>query len=332
VFVVEQAGVIRLIAGGTVNTTPFLDIRDRVTGGGEKGLLSVAFHPDYSSNGRFFVSYSAPLRAGGTGDHTGRVAEFTISADPDVADPASENLILEVDQPLSNHNGGQIRFGPDGLLYIALGDGGGGNDPGDNAQNTGNLLGAILRIDVDGAAPYSVPAGNPFVGGVGADEIWAYGLRNPWRFTIDGDEVYIADVGQGAREEVDVMPLATPGINYGWRTFEGTRCTGNDPTCSTAGLTPPVLEYSHAEGCSITGGEVYRGTAVTQLVGHYVYSDYCTGFIRSFRYDDGEAAEPRDWTDQLGARSLVVSFGVDGSGELYLVSTSGTIWKFVPTG
>ena len=325
-FVVEQGGTIKVVENGSVTST-FLTIPDtKIIAGGERGLLSMAFHPEYDSNGRFFVYYSAP---GGPGNHRSVIAEYTVSGDPDEADAGSEKVVMTVDQPSTNHNGGHLQFGPDGNLYIALGDGGGGNDPHDNGQKTSTLLGSLLRIDVDGGAPYAVPSDNPFVGKAGADEIWAYGLRNPWRFAFDDGMVFIADVGQASVEEVNAEPSAAAGLNYGWRIYEGTRCTGNDGTCSSTGKTFPVVEYSHSQGCSITGGEVYRGSEVSQLVGYYLYTDLCSGFIRAFRLDDGAAVDATDWTSRLGSLSSPVSFGVDGHGELYVVEIGGTIKRFV---
>ncbi len=257
------------------------------------------------------------------------LAEYAVSANDNVASTA-ETVILEVAQPATNHNGGLIEFGPDGYLYLGFGDGGGGNDPGNNAHNINNLLGSMIRIDMDGAKPYAVPGDNPFVGAAGADEIWAYGLRNPWRFAFDGDDLYIGDVGQGAIEEIDVVDVTTAaGTDFGWRTFEGTRCTGNDATCATAGLTFPVLEYPHPDGSSVTGGRVYRGDdpGLHRLVGVYFYGDFSAGWIRSFRLVDGVATERTDWTSTLGNVSLLASFGEDGVGNLYVVSLSGSVYR-----
>ncbi len=331
-FVVEKAGRIEIVDGGTTLGTPFLDITSKVTSGGEKGLLSMAFHPDYAGNGRFFVYYSSPdipSSCGGASscNHTSVIAEYQVSGDPNVASTA-ETVILEVGQPYSNHNGGQLEFGPDGYLYIGLGDGGSGDDPLNAAHNTSNLLGSILRIDVDSGSPYSSPSSNPFVGVSGADEIWAYGLRNPWRFSFDEDTIYIGDVGQNAVEEIDAVTIADgTGADFGWRTFEGSSCTGNDASCSTTGLTFPVLEYSHSDGCSVTGGRVYRGTELPDLVGHYFYADYCSTWIRSFRLSGTTAADQTDWTSTLGGIASITSFGEDGLGNLYVVSLGGTIYR-----
>ncbi len=320
-FVVEQAGRVRIVEGGQLMATPFLDITDRVVSGGERGLLSIAFHPLYDSNGYFYVSYT-----GDGGDS--RIERYSVTGDPNVADPASAKLILTVSQPFSNHNGGLIAFGPDGMLYIGLGDGGSGGDPQGHGQNTSTLLGSLLRIDVDGGDPYAVPAGNPFVGGVGADEIWAYGLRNPWRFSFDrtAGNLYVADVGQNAWEEVNVVAASAAGLNYGWNVMEGAHCFASDP-CDTNGLVLPAVEYGHSQGCSITGGYVYRGTAIPEIQGHYFYSDYCRGFLRSFRFTGGSVADQRQW--DVGDVGNVLSFGEDGSGELYILSGNGNVYRLV---
>ncbi|HEX6629462.1 MAG TPA: PQQ-dependent sugar dehydrogenase [Gemmatimonadaceae bacterium] len=322
-FVVEQPGRIRVVEDGQLRPTPFLDITAKVASGGERGLLGLAFHPRYAENGWFYVDYTD--RRGDT-----RVERYRVSADRDVADPASATLVLAVDQPYANHNGGQVSFGPDGYLYVALGDGGSGGDPQGNGQSLGTLLGKLLRLDVDGGAPYAVPRDNPFVGRAGArGEIWAYGLRNPWRFAFDAPagRLYIADVGQGAREEIDVAPLAAGGLNYGWNRTEGTRCYGA-ASCDRGGLTPPVLDYGHDGGaCSVTGGYVYRGDdpALAPLVGSYFYSDYCAGWLRSLRVGpDGRVTDARGW--DVGDLGQVLSFGVDAAGRLYVLSANGTVY------
>jgi glucose/arabinose dehydrogenase len=334
-FVVEQEGRIRVIRGGAVAQTPFLDITGRVGSGGERGLLGLAFHPQYAGNGRFYVNYTD--RAGDT-----HIAEFRASNNPDVADPASERLVLFVEQPFANHNGGALSFGPDGLLYIALGDGGSGGDPFRNGQNPASLLGKMLRIDVDGGNPYGVPPGNPLVGTAGArGEIWALGLRNPWRFSIDrgtggtGD-LYIGDVGQGRREEIDVgLASRRGGENYGWNVTEGTLCFSPSAGCNSAGLTAPVVEYSTGSGgsCAVTGGYVYRGCRMPGYQGTYFYGDYCAGFVRSFRLQNGQATDARDWTSAVARDvDLLSSFGVDVDGEIYLVDHAGEVFRIVPAG
>jgi len=315
-FVVEQAGRIRIVRDGQLVAEPFLDIRDRVKAGGERGLLSVAFHPDYARNGRLFVDYTD--RNGDT-----RIDRFQVTHDPDRADPASGTRLLFIRQPYANHNGGLVMFGPDGMLWIGMGDGGSGGDPHDNGQNRNVLLGKLLRIDVDHGSPYAIPADNPFADGKnGRPEIWAWGLRNPWRFSFDASErkLYVADVGQWDWEEVDVVSDRTPGLDFGWRLREGLHPYPPGSSDSAHGV-PPVLEYAHRDGCSITGGFVYRGTALPDLVGHYFYADYCQGWIRSFRMNGDQVTERREW--RLPGVGSISSFGVDANGELYVVAYSG---------
>ncbi len=326
VFVAEKGGTIRIVRDGTVQPTPFLDISDRVANRGEMGLLSIAFHPDYPSDGRVFVFYSNE-----DDGHRSRVSMFRVSNDPDVLG-SDETVLLNVPQPAANHNGGHLVFGPDGHLFIALGDGGGGNDQFGNAQNSQTLPGSLLRIDVDAGAGYAIPSDNPFVGGPGRDEIWALGLRNPWRIWFDGDLLYVADVGQGAREEVTVVPALRPLVNYGWPRFEGTRCNPDsaDQSCERAGLEFPDVEYPHGDGvCAVTGGIVYRGEAFPWLVGTYFYGDVCGGWIRSFRTADGSTIDdPLDWQGTLPRVPVLWSFGVDGSGEMLMMSGgSGTLYR-----
>ncbi|UDM52936.1 sorbosone dehydrogenase family protein [Cupriavidus sp. MP-37] len=316
-FVVERAGRIRIVRDGALLATPFLDINALTTTDGERGLLSMAFDPDYAANGRFYVYYTD------TGGAI-TIARYQVSAtNPDLAD-ASGTVLLSVPHPnFSNHNGGQLAFGPDRMLYIGTGDGGGGGDPAGNAQNAATLLGKMLRIDVSGASGYGVPAGNPFVGQSGSrGEIWALGLRNPWRFSFDAGSLYIADVGQEQREEVDVSPSTSAGLNYGWNLTEGTACVGAT-TCDKSGLTMPVFEYGHeAGGCAIVGGYVYRGSASPALQGRYFYSDLCTGKLQSFLYRDGVASEPVDWN--VTVPGSVFSFGVDSAQALYVLADPGT--------
>jgi len=327
-FVVEQPGRIRVIRDGVLVATPFLDISGRISSGGERGLLGLAFHPGYAQNGRFFVNYTD-----GSG-HT-HIAEFRGNPGTDAADAGSERLVLFVTQPFSNHNGGGLAFGRDGMLYIGLGDGGGANDPLRNGQSLLTFLGKILRLDVDRASPYAVPADNPFLSTPAAlREIWAYGLRNPWRFAFDratGD-LFIADVGQNQWEEIDVgLASRRGGENYGWNITEGNHCFQPAVGCPLAGITLPVVEYSHGEGCSVTGGVVYRGCRLPGYAGTYFYADYCTGFVRSFRLEGGRAVDPRDWTAALG-RGLdrPTSFGVDADGEAYIVDQDGEVYRIVP--
>ena len=322
IFVVEQPGRIRLIKDGVLQTTPFLDITSRVLYGGERGLLSVAFHPQYATNHYFYVYFTTQTN----GDI--RIERFTATANPDVADPATTKLILTTAHSAqSNHNGGLLSFGPDGMLYAGLGDGGGGGDPFGNGQNFNALLGSLLRLDVDHGDPYLIPPDNPFVGQPNRrGEIWAKGLRNPWRYAFDqpSGNLYIADVGQNAHEEVDVVAASAKGVNYGWNTMEGASCY-NAATCNQTGLQLPVIDYGHNGPCSITGGYVYRGTAIDGLQGHYLYSDYCAAFLKSFRFENGAAVDQKDWGI---TSSSVTSFGRDFAGELYLIS-GNTISKIV---
>jgi hypothetical protein len=328
-FVIERGGRIRIIENGEVLATPFLDITAKVATGGERGLLGLAFHPDYNSNGRFFVYYATD---GACSGHDTVVAEYRVSAgDLDVASP-SEKVLLSVNQPACNHEGGPLAFGPDGYLFIGMGDGGGSYDVYNNAQNKNTLLGAMLRIDVDSGNPYSLPADNPFVGTSGADEIYAMGLRNPWRFSIDGDTIYVGDVGQDAREEIDVFSATEPGLNFGWPRYEGTLCVSNktsETTCDSVGLAFPLIEHSHPGSRSITGGYVYRGSTLG-MDGHYFYGDFLDGYVRSALVEDGVLRSHQDWTQALGKQAGLASFGVDGFGELYLINLfSGTVKKLV---
>jgi glucose/arabinose dehydrogenase len=286
----------------------------------------MAFHPGYQTNRYFYVSYTDT-----NGDS--RIVRYRASANPEVADPTSAAEVLFLAQPYANHNGGLVTFGPDGKLYIGFGDGGSGGDPQGNGQNRSTLLGKLLRIDVDGASPYAIPPDNPFVGVSGVrGEIWAYGLRNPWRFSFDREsgDLYIADVGQSAREEVDVEAAGgAGGANYGWNVMEGLICYGT-ASCAQTGLTLPVIDYPHADGaCSITGGYVYRGQALPVLRGRYLYADYCAGWVRSFTLVGGQATDPRDWPD-LAPGSGVTSFGHDGRGELYIMTQGGALYRIVP--
>jgi hypothetical protein len=318
-FIVEQAGIIKVLQPGSTTPTVFLNITSRILTGGERGLLGLAFHPQYETNRRFFVHYTRQT------DGAGVIAEYRASvSNPDVAD-ATETVLLTIPQPFSNHNGGMIEFGPDGFLYIAKGDGGSANDPGNRAQNINELLGKILRINVDipnGSIPYSSPPTNPFFGATpGADEIYAVGLRNPWRFSFDRStgQLYVGDVGQGAREEVDIITL---GGNYGWRVYEGSLCTGLDPPlCNPANYIFPITEYSHAGGrCSITGGYAYRGSQATFNPGTYLFADFCTGEI--FKFEGGVQSLLFDTTINIA------SFGEDEAGEIYVVGLGGTVHKF----
>jgi len=326
-FVVEKPGRIRIIKDGGLVPTAFLDISGKVSNGSEQGLLGLAFHPQYASNGLFVVNYTNT-----SGDT--RVSLFRVSADPDRADAASELVILAVDQPFSNHNGGMVVFGPDGKLYVGLGDGGSGGDPQGNGQSRNTLLGKILRLDVSATGQVSVPSDNPFVGQPGVrPEIWSWGLRNPWRFSFDRStgDLYIADVGQNAREEINVstdLAQFGRGRNYGWSIMEGTACFSGSG-CSRTGLTLPVLEYGHGEGCSVTGGYAYRGAALALYAGHYFYADYCQGWVRSFRIAGQSVTDRNDWTS-LRPGSQILSFGEDARGELYVLTSSGHVYRIDP--
>jgi Glucose / Sorbosone dehydrogenase/NedA-like, galactose-binding domain len=319
-FIVEQAGRIKVLLPGATTPALFLDITSRVISGGERGLLGLAFHPQFATNARFFVNYTRQP------DGATVVAEYRASADP-VETAASESILLAIAQPFANHNGGMIEFGADNYLYIGMGDGGSANDPGNRAQNIDELLGKILRIDVDypdGGLPYSSPPGNPFLGPTpGRDEIFAVGMRNPFRFSFDRQtgQLYVGDVGQGAREEIDIV---TAGGNYGWRVFEGTNCTNLDPgLCNPANYVAPIGQYDHSGGrCSITGGYVYRGLRGTLPSGTYVFGDYCTGEI--FELVDGAPSLLLDTSMNIS------SFGEDEAGEMYVVGLGGTVQRIAP--
>lgn len=326
-FVVGKGGVVRIVKNGTPLPAPFLDIRSRVSTGGEQGLLGLAFHPSYATNGVFVVSYTNV-------DGDTRVATMRVSADPDVADPASERVFLALDQPYANHNGGHVTFNPLGFLFIGLGDGGSAGDPDNRAQDPQQLLGKLLRYAIDGQGQATVPPDNPFVGRAGfRPEIWSLGLRNPWRFSFDraqGD-LYLADVGQNRLEEVNVRTAQQGGggLNFGWPVMEGNLCFRPATGCNTSGLTLPLVEYGHSQGCSVTGGYVYRGTAIPALAGTYFYGDYCSGWVRSFRVVNGQATDLQEWPE-LAPGGQITSFGEDAAGELYLVTTDGKVHKVVP--
>jgi glucose/arabinose dehydrogenase len=328
-FITEQGGTIRIYDALGLRTTPFLDIRSIVLAGGERGLLSVAFHPHYRDNGLFFVYYTNR-----NGDNS--IARYKVSStDPDRADATSATILLTISHPdFANHNGGQLQFGPDGFLYIGTGDGGSGGDPSNHAQDLSQLLGKLLRIDVDHGTPYAIPPSNPFVNRTGArGEIWAYGLRNPWRYTFDratGD-MWIGDVGQNIFEEIDLQPATSiGGENYGWRRMEGFHCFNPSTNCTDPSFTMPVLEYQHTGGaCSITGGYRYRGTQVPALNGAYLYGDYCTGTIWTATQSNG------NWFPKvLFQTSLnISSFGEDLSGELYVLDVAGgKVYKMISKG
>jgi glucose/arabinose dehydrogenase len=322
-FLVEQGGRVRILAGDTLLPAAFLDISDRVLTGAERGLLGLAFPPSFPVSGQFYVNYTR------SADGATVVSRFALSAAPDLADPGSENVLLVVEQPFANHNGGQLAFGPDGYLYIGLGDGGSAGDPLDHAQDPGSLLGKLLRIDVDGAPfPYLIPADNPFVGTAGREEIWALGLRNPWRFSFDRvtDDLYIADVGQASWEEINYQPAdSAGGHNYEWNRLEGPECFNPTTGCTPpVAAVPPVAFYDHDAGCSVTGGYVYRGPDNPDLQGLYLYGDFCSGTIWGLRRS-GITWDNR----QLAASGLSISaFGEDEQGRLYVADyATGRIYR-----
>lgn len=323
-FVADQGGVVYSMKKGAINARKFLDISGQVSVGGEQGLLGLAFHPDFPADNRVFVDYTD-----GAGDTV--VASFTVDpGTPDRVDPTSEIVILSVAQPYSNHNGGAIAFGKDGFLYVGLGDGGSAGDPGNRAQNLNTLLGKILRIDIDHTSTglnYAVPGSNPFAGVTGErGEIWAYGLRNPFRFSFDrtkGD-LWIGDVGQNKWEEVDVARAGVGGLNFGWRVMEGRHCYSPATGCTTKGLTLPVVEYGHGSGCAVIGGIVYRGSAQPLLKGGYIFTDECTGLVWAV---DSAKSGQQALVQVAAASSGIAGFGEDEAGELYAADLGGQIYK-----
>jgi glucose/arabinose dehydrogenase len=330
-FIVEKTGRVRILRNGVLLATPFLDISAAVSNGSEQGLLGLAFHPGFRANRRFYVNYT---------DRNGNTVlrEYRASAtNPNRANTATSRLIIRIRQPFANHNGGMIAFGRDGFLYIGMGDGGSGGDPGNRAQSTSTLLGKMLRINVNRSTAtrnYTIPASNPYVGRTGLDEIWQRGLRNPWRFSFDraNGNLWIGDVGQNRFEEVDRAFRTTTGpgrgVNWGWRVMEGFHCFNPATGCSRTGKRLPLLEYSHATNgrCSVTGGYVYRGTAIPALVGWYVYGDYCSGEVWAVRATATSRPTP---VLLLGAGSgrLISSFGEDARGELYLCDLRGIVYR-----
>jgi glucose/arabinose dehydrogenase len=325
-FIAERAGTIRVLKDGAVLPTPFLTVGN-VSTCGEGGLLGLAFHPNYDANGRFFVHFTAPRGA----FLQSRVVEYHANPSSDTADPVPVQTILVLDQPRCNHNAGSISFGVDGNLYIPFGDGG---DGGVVAQDPHSWLGSILRIDIDAGVPYAIPAGNPYNGTNGAQEVWAIGLRNPFRSSIDrltGD-LYLGDVGQNSWEEVSVTPAGIGELNFGWNTMEGNACFSPSVGCDPSGLTAPVVVYpTGGDGRSVVGGHVYRGSAIPNLAGTYFYADFFSDWIRSFRLVGGVATDQRDWTSLLGPVNSTVAFATDGMGEMYVISIAGTVHKMVPT-
>ena len=319
-LVVDKPGRIWVVEAGEREVV--LDIRDLVTSGGERGLLGLAFHPDFASNRLFYVNYTD--RSGDT-----IIAEY-LMGDGDTADAGTGRVVLRVRQPATNHNGGMIAFGEDGLLYIGMGDGGGANNQYRTARNPNRLNGAMLRIVVGPEAPepYGVPADNPYVEKEeGRDEVWAIGLRNPWRFTIDGERLYVADVGQGRIEEISVVSTSDPGPDFGWSVMEGDECFRSSD-CDASEFVAPVFTYGHGQGCSISGGVVYRGSELPEISGHYFFADYCSGWVRSIALDEsGALVQELEWPD-LELR-LPTGFGTDAAGEMYIASQAGPVYKVV---
>ncbi|WP_420629593.1 PQQ-dependent sugar dehydrogenase [Candidatus Leptofilum sp.] len=323
-FIVEQDGLIKIFQNGALLATPFIDLTGPVGyNSNEQGLLGLAFHPNYQENGFFFVNYT---------DENGRtnIARYRVSDDPNVADPASGQILLTIPQPFANHNGGMVAFGPDGYLYVGMGDGGSQGDPQNHGQNPGTLLGSILRLDVNSAdGIYTIPADNPFINDTNArPEVWAYGFRNPWRFSFDrdSDDFFVADVGQNAWEEVSWLASDTPsGQNFGWNPMEGNYCYLQN--CDSTGFVPAIFEYNHSLGCSISGGYIYRGQQYLSLYGNYFVADFCSGTIWGiFQNADGS------WQSAIVHESglPINSFGEDINGELYVVARTGQIFQIRP--
>jgi len=336
IFVTERAGRIRIVKNGVLLPGPFLNLVGQISASDEDGLFSMAFHPQYATNHMFFVFFTNL-------NHDIRIVRYVGTTNADSANPTAVDTVLAVPHPtgspyplgFGNHHGGQLQFGPDGMLYVSLGDGGCCGDPEQNGQRHHTMNGKIHRINVNGATGYTVPADNPFVADTSfPPETWAWGFRNPWRFSFDRQtgDLYIGDVGQDLWEELDVAPAPNrgKGLNYGWSIMEGTHCY-NAPACSTTGFTPPVIEYHHGPECDVNGGYVYRGTQVTQLTGYYLYADYCSGRVGSFKYAGGAATQQRNWTDLTPTDPQIVSFGEDARGELYLMTYgTGTVYRIIP--
>ena len=324
-FVVERPGTIRIVKNGVLLAKPFLDITSKVSTGAEQGILGMAFAPDYATSRRFYLHYIDP------GVHSVLARFQAVGVSGDSADPGTEDTLLTILQPGGDHNGGMLAFGRDGYLYASIGDGGCCGDPNGHGQDRTELLGSMLRLDVSGNSGYSIPASNPWATDATIrHELWNYGLRNPWRFSFDrltGD-LYLADVGDNTREEVDVVSHTSHGgENFGWRIMEGSQCFNGDP-CSSAGLTLPVLDYDHSEGCAVMGGYVYRGQAIPALRGTYFYAEFCAGWIRSFRWNGGQVTDRQEYS-LLSGGEQPNSFGEDAAGELYITTEGGNVYRIV---
>ena len=331
-FIVQQGGLIRIfdVVGGSLLTIPFLNISTLLSTGGERGLLGMAFDPQYAVNRQFYVYYT------NTAGNIVIARYFRDVTNANLADSSSATPLLTVAHPtFSNHNGGMLAFGPDGCLYAGVGDGGSGGDPNNNGQNQFSLLGKLVRLNPNTGGPCSNVIINPFLLGGGAQEVWSLGLRNPWRFSFDRQtgNLYIGDVGQDAREEINVSlaPNAGRALNYGWRLMEGILCFNPSSNCNPGGLTLPVLDYPHLGGaCSVTGGFVYRGSVMPALQGTYFYADFCAGFVRSFLYQNGQPTEQTEWPLLSPPGGSVTSYGEDAAGELYVMTQGGGLFKFIP--
>ena len=331
-FIVQQGGLIRIfdVVGGSLLTIPFLNISSLLSTGGERGLLGMAFDPQYAVNRQFYIFYT------NTAGNIVIARYLRNIKDPNLADSSSAVPLLTVVHPnFSNHNGGMLAFGPDGCLYAGVGDGGSGGDPNNNGQNQFSLLGKLVRLNPNTGGPCSNVIINPFLLGGGAQEVWSLGLRNPWRFSFDRQtgNLYIGDVGQDAREEINVSlaPNAGRALNYGWRLMEGILCFNPSSNCNPGGLTLPVLDYPHLGGaCSVTGGFVYRGSVMPALQGTYFYADFCAGFVRSFLYQNGQPTEQTEWPLLSPPGGSVTSYGEDAAGELYVMTQGGGLFKFIP--
>lgn len=325
-FVIEQAGVIRVLDQGLNRPEPFMDIRSRVgSSGNEQGLLGLAFHPAFNENGFLYVNYTDQ---GGDTVIARFHADVSLPAGQQVGDPASEKILLRVKQPYANHNGGYLTFGPDRMLWIGLGDGGSGGDPQGNGQSVQTLLGKILRIDVDHGDPYAIPSDNPFAAGGGLPEIWAYGLRNPWRFAFDSQtgDLYIGDVGQNEWEEIDYLPAGFAGapVNFGWNIWEGTHPFQQGGSNAAENMIQPIFEYGHNPDCSVTGGVVYRGHSLPDFYGIYLFGDYCSGTIRALLQTGANI-----WQEQtlFNTNFNISSFGMDENGEVYVLDLNTGLYR-----